>query len=53
MTDEEAMELVRAGLEEIREGNSKYGLLHLIVSAGEVKFVNVERPSCVAREKTH
>lgn len=44
MTDEEAIEMVKAGLEEIRESPTKYGQVHLIVAGGEVKFVNVEKP---------
>ena len=49
MTDEEAIELVKAGLEEIREAPTKYGQVHLIVAGGEVKFVNVEKPPRVKK----
>lgn len=44
MTDEEAIELVKAGLEEIRESPTKYGQVHIIVTGGEIRFVNVEKP---------
>lgn len=44
MTDEEAIEQVKAGLEEIRESPTKYGQVHIIVTGGEIRFVNVEKP---------
>jgi hypothetical protein len=49
MTDEEAIEQVKAGLEEIRESPTQYGQVHLIVAGGEVKFVNVEKPPRVKK----
>lgn len=50
MTDGEALELVKVGLEEIRESPTKYGQVHIIVAGGEVKFVNVEKPPVVKRD---
>lgn len=44
MTDENALRLVVASLAEIRETPAQYGEVHIIVSGGEVKFVNVTKP---------
>lgn len=44
MTDEDAIDLVNAGLEEIREAPTKYGQVHIIATGGEIRFINVEKP---------
>lgn len=44
MTDENALRLVVASIAEIRETPTRYGEVHIIVSGGEVKFVNVTKP---------
>lgn len=51
MTDQEAIEQVKAALEEIRESSSKYGEVEIIVSGGEVKFVNVTKPPAIRKDK--
>ncbi len=50
MTDERAMIEIRAGLAEIRETRSQYGVVHVIVSGGAVRFVNVEKPAKTTAE---
>lgn len=49
MTDEEAVRRVLSALAEIRGMETGYGEVRLIISGGEVKFVNVTKP---AGEKT-
>lgn len=45
MTDEEALRKVLAGITEIRATATRYGEVRVIVSGGEVKFVNVMKPA--------
>lgn len=45
MTDEEALRKVLAGIAEIRATATRYGEVRVIVSGGEVKFVNVMKPA--------
>lgn len=49
MTDEEAVRRVLSAMAEIRATATEYGEVRLIISGGEVKFVNVTKP---AGEKT-
>ena len=44
MTDSEAIDQIRAALEEIRETPSRWGEVIIIVSGGDVKHVNVTKP---------
>ena len=48
MTDSEAIEQIRAALEEIRETPSRWGEVIIIVSGGDVKYVNVTKPPRVS-----
>ncbi len=44
MTDQEAINQIRAALVEIRETPSRWGEIIIIVSGGDVKHVNVTKP---------
>lgn len=44
MTDLEAIDQIRAALVEIRETPSRWGEVVIIVSGGDVKYVNVTKP---------
>ena len=44
MTDSEAIEQLKAALEEIRETPNRWGEISIIISGGDVKHVNVTKP---------
>ncbi len=43
-TDEEIKGLVIKALEEIRASGNQYGVVHIEVSGGKVKFITIEKP---------
>ena len=43
-SDEEIVALFLQGLDEIRNTESQYGEIHVVVSGGKVKFLTVEKP---------
>ena len=55
MTDLEAIEQIKAALEEIRDTPNRWGEISIIVSGGDVKHVNVTKPPrvnhCVNEEE--
>lgn len=53
MTDENALKLVIASIAEIRSTPTQYGEVHIIVSGGEVKFVNVTKPPAPVTDQAY